>query len=62
MFYRRVLTHLKPRTCRYYPTCSEYTYQAIQKFGVFKGLYYGMKRILRCNSFHDGGYDPLPKD
>ena len=45
--------------CKYYPTCSEYTKQAIEKYGVFKGIILGIKRILRCNPFSKGGYDPL---
>lgn len=45
--------------CKYYPTCSEYTKQAIQKYGFFKGSFLGIKRILRCNPFSKGGYDPL---
>lgn len=45
--------------CKYYPSCSEYMKQAIQKYGSFKGLYLGIKRILRCNPFSKGGYDPL---
>lgn len=45
--------------CKYYPTCSEYTKQAIEKYGVFKGIIKGIWRILRCNPFSKGGYDPL---
>ena len=45
--------------CKYYPTCSEYTKQAIEKYGALKGIFLGMKRILRCNPFSKGGYDPL---
>lgn len=45
--------------CKYYPTCSEYSNQAVQKYGVFKGLFLSIKRILRCNPFSKGGYDPL---
>lgn len=45
--------------CKFYPTCSEYTKQAIEKYGVIKGLYLGFRRILRCNHFSKGGYDPL---
>lgn len=45
--------------CKYYPTCSEYTKQAIEKYGIIKGMYLGTKRILRCNPFSKGGYDPL---
>ena len=45
--------------CKYYPTCSEYTKQAIQKYGVIKGMTLGTYRIKRCNPFSKGGYDPL---
>lgn len=45
--------------CKYYPTCSEYTKQAIEKYGVIKGCMLGTKRILKCNPFSKGGYDPL---
>ncbi len=45
--------------CKYYPTCSEYTIQAIEKYGFLKGSFLGLKRILRCNPFSKGGYDPL---
>ena len=45
--------------CKYYPTCSEYTKQAIEKYGALKGSILGIKRILRCNPFSKGGYDPL---
>ena len=45
--------------CKYYPTCSEYTKQAIIKYGVIKGSFLGLWRILRCNPFSKGGYDPL---
>jgi len=46
--------------CRYYPTCSEYTYQAIAKYGVFKGSWLGLKRVIRCNPLSKGGHDPVP--
>ncbi|MCI8412457.1 MAG: membrane protein insertion efficiency factor YidD [Clostridia bacterium] len=45
--------------CKFYPTCSEYTKQAIQKYGAIKGIFLGVNRILRCNPFSKGGYDPL---
>ena len=48
-----------PATCRFYPTCSEYTRQAIVKYGFWKGCFLGMKRILKCHPWHEGGYDPL---
>ena len=45
--------------CKFYPSCSEYTKQAIEKYGAFKGSMLGILRILRCNPFSKGGYDPL---
>lgn len=45
--------------CKFYPTCSEYTKQAINKYGSIKGIFLGINRILRCNPFSKGGYDPL---
>lgn len=48
------------RFCRFYPTCSEYSYQAIERYGVFRGSWIGCKRVLRCHPWNDGGYDPLP--
>ena len=45
--------------CKFYPTCSEYTYQAIKKYGVIDGILKGLKRLLRCHPFGPGGYDPL---
>ena len=45
--------------CKFYPSCSEYTKQSIQKYGSLKGLYLGIKRIFRCNPFSKGGYDPV---
>ena len=59
--YHKYLSPLFPRCCRFYPTCSEYAFQAVQQFGVKKGLVLGLKRIIRCNPFNNGGYDPLPK-
>ena len=46
--------------CKYYPTCSQYAKEAIQKYGSLKGTSMAMKRILRCNPFHKGGFDPVP--
>ncbi|HIS82460.1 membrane protein insertion efficiency factor YidD [bacterium] len=49
-----------PASCRFYPTCSEYTRQAIVKYGFFKGGWLGLKRICRCHPWNEGGYDPVP--
>ena len=57
--YQKLISPLLPATCRFYPTCSEYFIQALQKYGVFKGSYLGIKRILRCHPGNPGGYDPL---
>jgi len=59
-FYRRWLSPLKPRTCRYHPTCSQYMLDALRIHGAVAGLWLGVRRILRCHPFHDGGYDPVP--
>ncbi|OGK40547.1 membrane protein insertion efficiency factor YidD [Candidatus Roizmanbacteria bacterium RIFCSPHIGHO2_12_FULL_44_10] len=52
------LFHIQEAPCRFRPTCSQYTYQAVEKYGVIKGLYLGMRRILRCHPWSRGGYDP----
>jgi len=50
---------LTDKVCRFTPTCSEYTYQAVQKYGSLKGLFLGLKRIVRCHPWSSGGYDPV---
>jgi len=57
--YQKLISPLFPPTCRFYPSCSAYFIQAVEKYGAVKGSYLGIKRILRCNPFHPGGYDPL---
>ncbi len=56
--YRRYVSPMKPPTCRYVPTCSEYSIQALQKYGLLKGTAKSIWRVLRCNPFSKGGYDP----
>ena len=58
--YRRFISPLFPPCCRFYPTCSTYAMQAIEKYGAAKGGWLALKRIMRCHPFHDGGYDPVP--
>lgn len=58
-FYQKIISPLLGNHCRFYPSCSEYTKQAIEKYGFFKGSFKGFLRILRCNPFNQGGYDPL---
>ena len=59
-FYRRFISPCFPPCCRYTPTCSQYALEAIEKYGAVKGGWMAFKRILRCNPFHRGGYDPVP--
>lgn len=54
------ISALKPPVCRFYPTCSEYMKQSILKYGLLKGGFLGIKRILRCHPLNPGGYDPVP--
>ncbi len=60
-FYQNIISKyiLTRRSCRFYPTCSEYSIQAYAKYGFFKGSYLTIRRILRCHPFNEGGYDPL---
>ncbi|MDD3419937.1 MAG: membrane protein insertion efficiency factor YidD [Candidatus Gastranaerophilales bacterium] len=55
----RFFSKFTPKVCRFTPTCSEYTLQAIEKYGFFKGSWLGIKRICRCHPWNPGGYDPL---
>ncbi len=58
-FYQHFISPLLPPSCRFYPTCSQYTIKALEKYGFWRGIILGSKRILRCHPFSDGGYDPL---
>ncbi|MBR2386550.1 membrane protein insertion efficiency factor YidD [bacterium] len=56
----RFFSKFTPSVCRFQPTCSQYTMEAIEKYGARKGLWLGLKRILRCHPKNPGGYDPVP--
>ena len=58
--YKRFLSPLFPPACKFYPTCSDYMAQAVQKYGAVKGLWLGIRRLLKCHPFHDCEYDPVP--
>lgn len=59
--YQMTFARLLPaNTCRFYPTCSHYGYEAIEKYGAFKGSWLAVKRIAKCQPFHPGGFDPVP--
>ena len=59
-FYRVAISPYRPPCCNYTPTWSQYALEAIEKYGALKGGYLAFRRILRCNPFHKGGYDPVP--
>ncbi|MDA8226604.1 MAG: membrane protein insertion efficiency factor YidD [Desulfitobacterium hafniense] len=57
--YQRFISPLKPPSCRFYPTCSEYSIQALRKYGVLRGSFKSIVRVLKCHPFHPGGHDPV---
>lgn len=59
-FYQKYISIFLGKNCIYYPSCSQYMYEAIEIHGVLKGCYLGVRRILRCHPFKQGGYDPVP--
>ena len=59
-FYQMTLSRALPRTCRFTPSCSQYSYEAIARYGVWRGGWLAVRRILRCNPFNPGGNDPVP--
>ena len=58
--YKYAISPLFGRRCRFFPSCSEYTAEAVEKFGACKGVYLGLKRISRCHPWNPGGFDPVP--
>ncbi len=57
--YKLALSPLLPSACRFYPTCSDYTREAVEKYGAARGIWKGLCRLLRCHPWHEGGFDPV---
>ncbi|MBI5190521.1 MAG: membrane protein insertion efficiency factor YidD [Nitrospirae bacterium] len=57
--YKLLISPLLPPSCRFYPTCSDYAYEAVDRYGLFKGSYLAARRIARCHPYNPGGYDPV---
>ncbi|MBO0602975.1 membrane protein insertion efficiency factor YidD [Sporosarcina sp. E16_3] len=58
--YQKVISPLTPPSCRFYPTCSHYGIEAVEKHGALKGSWLAVRRISKCHPFHEGGFDPVP--
>ncbi|MBC7229856.1 MAG: membrane protein insertion efficiency factor YidD [Actinobacteria bacterium] len=59
--YQVVISSWMPPRCRFYPSCSQYALQAVERFGPARGMWLGIKRLSRCHPWNEGGYDPLPE-
>lgn len=60
--YQKVISPLTPPSCRFYPTCSHYGIEAVEKHGALKGSWLAVRRISKCHPFHEGGFDPVPEN
>jgi hypothetical protein len=58
--YQVTLSRVLPPSCRFTPTCSQYSYEAIERYGIWRGSWLSLKRVVRCHPFNPGGYDPVP--
>jgi putative membrane protein insertion efficiency factor len=58
--YQRALSPFLGQNCRFHPTCSQYAYEAVTKYGAAQGIWMGLRRICRCHPWHPGGFDPVP--
>ena len=59
--YQYFISPVVPARCRFYPTCSAYSLEAVHRYGAFRGLWLGLQRLLKCHPWHDGGVDPVPQ-
>jgi putative membrane protein insertion efficiency factor len=59
-FYQYAISPMRPPTCRYFPTCSVYAVEAVEKYGAMRGGWMALRRVMRCHPWNDGGYDPVP--
>jgi uncharacterized protein len=58
--YKLLISPIFPQSCRFYPSCSDYAMESIDRYGIFKGVWLAARRITKCHPFHQGGYDPVP--